>query len=213
MPAVPAAALLDPVVLLGEERRHVEVPAVGVERDLRPSHELRRLGLHEPVAHEGPKRVGDVLRRVAAVDGVEVDHADRHPLAPDDVPGPEVAVADRVIDQHVVEATQEVKDRAELVVVERHAQRRVADIGMQAAALGERLALDPGEDFAALLIRTQPARRAVESGSRETEKDVAGELRVRTGRAAHRVADAHHAFRQRAADECELLLPVLVSRG
>jgi hypothetical protein len=77
------------------------------------------------------------------------------------------------------------------------------------APVGERLALDPAEDVATLLIHADPARRGVEAGALELEQDFADEFGIRPRRPPDGVADADDAFRQRAARELRLE----ISRG
>jgi hypothetical protein len=80
---------------------------------------------------------------------------------------------------------------------------------VHASAVGERLARDPAEDFAALLVHAEPTRRGVEADTLEVEEDLAEELRIRPRRSADRVADANDGVVGRAAGEPSLP----ISRG
>jgi hypothetical protein len=68
-------------------------------------------------------------------------------------------------------------------------------------ALGERLALDPAQDLAAVVVGAQPPRGGVEARALQVEQDVADELRIRSLRPPDRPADADDALVGRAAGE------------
>ena len=81
-------------------------------------------------------------------------------------------MADDIAAECVVVATQEAHRGCELLVREGEADRRIADVRMHLAALGEGLALDPGDNVAAVFVDAEPPRRGVETGALQMDENV-----------------------------------------
>jgi hypothetical protein len=75
------------------------------------------------------------------------------------------------------------------------------------AAVGERLALDPAEDVAPLIVHAQPARGSIEADSLEVEKNVAHQSRSLGRRPSDGVANAHDAAGHGTATKRNLVVP------
>ena len=164
----------------------------------------------KPVAAEQPRQVTFDSPEVSERRGlgwvaVEEDRVAGSAAAPDEVPRPEVAVADGVGAERVVVAAEEAEGGGDLLVREHDPVGRVSDLRVQTAPVSERLALDPREDVAALLVDAEPAGARVEARALEPEESLAHPLGVRPLRTPDGVADANDGVLRRPARQ-ELLL-------
>ncbi len=71
------------------------------------------------------------------------------------------------------QTTQEPHRGPDLLVREDDAVRRVPDVRMHLPPVDERVALDPRQDLAVLIVHPQPTRRGLESCLLQMEKNVA----------------------------------------
>src|SRR5207237_5327381 len=111
--------------------------AVGGQCGFRPADKFAGLRCREAVADEHPKRVRDVVTWIAWVRVIEVDDHDRQPAPPNEVPRPEVTMADDVRAERVVVTTQQQHGRGYLLVRERDPVCRIPDVAMHLTAVVE----------------------------------------------------------------------------
>jgi hypothetical protein len=93
--------------------------------------------------------------------------------SPDEVPRAKVAVTDHLGTEGVVVPAQQLHCTGHLFIRKRHAVWGIANVRMHLTAVGERLAVDPGEDVAALVVDAEPARRFLKADLLEVEQDLA----------------------------------------
>jgi hypothetical protein len=74
-------------------------------------------------------------------------------------------VADHVVTEGVVVATEQTHNGSDLVIGEGDAPRWITDVRVHLPALHEGLAVDPAEDVSPVVVDAKPARRGIETSA------------------------------------------------